>query len=91
MAQSKITKKEELDLAYIDGFNSGYDKGYKQGEKDNALTWEDIEDIICIALDVQGETKDEFLMTLSIPERIDNEHREYKEILKRFNDRKNNK
>ena len=40
MAQSKITKKEELDLAYIDGFNSGYDKGYKQGEKDNAHLWE---------------------------------------------------
>ena len=29
MAQSKITKKEELDLAYFDGFNAGYDKGYR--------------------------------------------------------------
>lgn len=89
MAQSKITRKEELDLAYIDGFNSGYDKGYKQAVKDNALTWEDIEDIICIALDVESETSGEFLMTLSIPDRIDNEHREYREILKRFNERKN--
>lgn len=24
----KITQKEELDLAYIDGFNVGYEKGY---------------------------------------------------------------
>ena len=61
-----------------------YIKGYHQAEKDLELGWEDIREIYSILLNVQGETSDDYLLTLSIPERIENEHREYKEVLKRF-------
>ena len=59
-------------------------KGYHQAEKDLELTWKDIREIYSIILNVQGETSDDYLLTLSIPERIENEHREYKETLKRY-------
>lgn len=52
-----------------------YNDGYKQAEKDNKLTWEDIKsiDIICLDVDECG---------------IDDEKEYYQEILKRFKERK---
>ena len=49
-----------------------------------ALTWEDIREIAALTDEVRSETSDDYLLSLPIPERIENEHREYREILRRF-------
>ena len=72
------------DPVMLDEIEEAYFGGYCQAEKDLELGWEDIREIYIILLNVQGETSDDYLLTLSIPERIENEHREYKEVLKRF-------
>ena len=76
---------------HFNGFVEGYIEGYHQAEKDLELSWEDIREIYSILLNVQEETNDDYLLTLSIPERIENEYREYKETLKRYFEWKSNK
>ena len=78
------------DPVMLDEIEEAYFGGYCQAEKDLELGWEDIREIYIILLNVQGESDDDYLLTLSIPDRIENEHREYKEILKRYFEWKNN-
>ena len=80
-----MTKKEQEDIAYIDGFNAGYDKGYKQAEENNALTWKDVMGFRLL-FDIYDAELDAGVAPYAP---MCKEY--YEEILKRFNDRKNNK
>ena len=53
--------------------------GYRQAEKDLALTWEDASAIVEIAMDIIGEGK------------IHGEQNIYTEVLKRFKEHRNGK
>ena len=64
-------------------FNQGYDKGYRQAEKDLALTWEDIKLISEIGEEyMNSEDSDDFWEN-------EDEEKYYNEILKRFLKEKN--
>jgi hypothetical protein len=78
-AEKDLTDKAKLSSG-CDGFY--YGQGYKQADKDNELTWQDIELIINIDKDTNNEES-------IIGVRKNEEH--YKEVLKRFKDFKERK
>ena len=63
--------------------NSLYQKGYEQAKKDFALTWQDIHSILEIARDYDAEVRGKSLeLTFK---------QFFEEVLRRFNERKNEK
>ena len=74
----KYSEHKQMELSKFDGYDmmSAYEEGYHQAEKDNELTWKDIEAIDQIFTDV---FKDGFDV-------ISNNY--YQEVLRRFKDLK---
>lgn len=70
--------KVQSECTMADSYQEGYEDGYHQAEKDNELTWEDIEkiDSITIILDASEESRG-----------MSNQEF-YQEVLKRFKERK---
>ena len=82
-ADNQEPPKDYCISAYADHFNGfveGYIEGYHQAEKDNELTWEDMECIIKHYQDIMAEKSRVFV-------RVE----DYKELLKRYKDYKERK
>lgn len=41
-----MTKKEQADIDYIDGYNKGFNDGYNHAEKKLTLNWKDVPTLI---------------------------------------------
>lgn len=65
---------EEIEAAYI--------AGYHQAEKDNALTWEDVQTICKIESEVDAQYCKDGVYSIPIDD-------VYKEVLRRFNEERN--
>lgn len=78
----KYGEHKQMELSRFDGYDmmSSYEEGYHQAEKDNELTWEDMECIIKHYQDIMAEKSRVFV-------RVE----DYEELLKRYKDFKERK
>ena len=76
--------REQCGIKYtvmLDEIEEAYFEGYNQAEKNLELTWEDISKIISIDQQVCG--------TMGISDYIHNHQQAMEEVLKRFNEQRN--
>ncbi len=79
----EFAQREYMDFQERDALSKGYYWGYKDAEKDLALTAEDMAKIDALILDVNNEFAVDYSKEIS-------RQKFYEEILKRFNELKNN-
>ena len=80
----------QKELTKFDGYDieQAYEDGYKQAEKDNALTWEDIKKIGDLFQDVARDSRANKDLDASFKKDLD---APFKEILRRFLEQKGGK
>ena len=74
-ALSFLERQQIVPNLYADQIIRGYKEGYHQAEKDNELTWEDIERIDDISIRLDGTEESKEMSNKEF----------YQEVLKRFN------